>query len=208
MSPERIDENVKIEIERTGVWSSGEIGNISWNPYSLVINDVMSANHVRVDITLSVYNSKEVFEETIILATDLPNSGSASVLLPDSLNTSLPRAEYDLHVGLVKVGVNTSTTSITRYKRNSGTSQLLGKLGKFAKLLTISSIKDSIAARLLCEVWVAATPNFPTRDVPPCACNSEDAEGDDRYEEETTPAKVRQFFHPKSSICYRQANVR
>lgn len=80
------------------------------------------------------------------------------------------------------------------------------------------SAKSSIARRLLCEVWVAATPRFPQRSIPPCPCTMNDAEhNDDRFVEERYENKYlnaaagllrRYVLHKGSRSCYRQANVR
>lgn len=50
-----------------------------------MINELMSTNHVRVDVSLWAYNDTTgVFEDTVMLATNLPNSGSVSIPLPES----------------------------------------------------------------------------------------------------------------------------
>lgn len=210
VSPESVNDSVGLQTRENVVWNVGEMASVSWNPASLMINELMTIDHVRVDISLLVYsNISEVFEETLMLATNLPNSGSASIPLTASLSSSLPHSDYDLHITIVKVGVNASTTNLARSKRSLPIlSKIWGKLAKFAKVRLLSSLKVAIVSRLLCEAWVAATPRFPTRRIPPCPCNEDDAKDDDRFQPEESPRLVRQFFHKKSKSCFRQANVR
>jgi len=174
-----------------------------------------------VDVSLLIYNNvTESFEENTVLATNIPNSGSASITLPDTINSGLPLSDYNLHTAIVKVGVNTSTTSLDRSKRSSHISaatRILEKLKVFAKARLISTIKTSITRRLLCELWVRAAPQFTTTNLPPCPCNVSDASKDSRFIEEkydneyvnAAASLLRQYvLHPKSRSCYRQANVR
>jgi len=65
------------------IWSVGEMGTILWDPSSLVISELMNTSDVKVDISLWTYNYEtETFEEAMMLVTNLPNSGSASLSLP------------------------------------------------------------------------------------------------------------------------------
>ena len=186
------------------------MANFSWNPSSLIIDESMTEN-VKVDISMWVYNNiTEEFEETSILATNLPNSGSASLLLPDSPSSILPHVDKTLLISFARVGVNTSTTEFVRSKRSSfSLRNILGKLAKFGKIGLLSYIKLQVASRLLCEAFALLTPPFPTRSIPPCPCNENDALDDnDRFTPDESPAFVRRYFHPKSKSCFRQANVR
>lgn len=173
----------------------------------------MDTTSVKVDISLLVYNNiAEMFEETMMLVTDLPNSGSASVLLSESFNSSLPQSDYNLHTTIVKVAVNTSTTSLVRSKRSTSVStvtKILNKIKQFGKPLMVFAVKYSVVSRILCEAWVAVTPRFPTRSIPPCPCNETSADGDNRFIKDKDAGITRRYiFHYKSKSCYRQANVR
>ena len=166
--------------------------------------------NVKVDISMWVYNNiTEKFEETSILATNLPNSGSASLLLPDSPSSNLPQVDKTLLISFARVGVNISTTEFVRSKRSSfSLRNILGKLAKFGKIGLVSYIKVQVTSRLLCEAFALLSPPFPTRSIPPCPCNENDAMNDDRFTPDESPAFVRGYFHPKSKSCFRQANVR
>ena len=189
-------------------WNVGEMANISWNPSSLVIDDLVMTTDVKVDISLWIYNGvTEVFEENTILATDMPNSGFASITLLESMASRLPSSDYGLHTATLKVTVNSSTT---RSKRASVGSILrnAGKFGKPGVIAAAAVLGASVGQRLLCEVWSRNASPFPRRSIPPCPCTTEDAGNDDRFEVETSPESSRRFFHQGSSRCYRQANVR
>ena len=176
------------------------------------MSELIDNVNVKVDASLLVYNEEtEELEQTMMLATDLPNTGFAQVQLPTSPGPVFPTSQYDVHAAILQLSVNTSTTIIPVNKRAAHRSKLRTVLQwakKFTKLGMVSFIKFFVAKRLLCELWVAATPRFPRRSIPPCPCNTVDAASDDRYVEDEAPGPVRRFFHEKSSICYRQANVR
>ena len=195
------------------------MANITWRPSSLLMTEVIDNANVKVDASLLLYNEQtEEFDETLMLATDLPNSGVASIQLPDS--ESLPTSTYDVQAAILKLAINTSTTIMPATKRSAHASRLMNyirRVKKFAKARFVSSSKTSIARRLLCEVWVAATPRFPQRSIPPCPCNTNDAARDDRYVEERYDNRYvnaaagllrRYVLHKGSRSCYRQANVR
>ena len=154
----------------------------------------------------------------MVLATDLPNTGHASIRLPES--EMFPTSTYNVRAAILKLSVNTSTTILPVTKRSAHhftDMNILRRIQKFAKTRFISSIKSSIARRLLCEVWFTATPRFPQRSIPPCPCNTRDAAEDDRFVEEKFDNEYlnaaagllrRYVLHKGSRICYRQANVR
>ena len=219
VSPENEEDVVGIEIKQKIVWNGGEKANITWRPSSLIMNELIDNINVKVDASLLIYNEEtEELEQTMMLATDLPNTGFAQVQLPTS--PIFPTSQYDVHAAILQLSVNTSTTVMPVTKRaahQSRLERLLRWAKKFTKARIISSIKTSIARRLLCEVWVAATPRFPQRSIPPCPCTTRDAADDDRYVEEKHDNKYadaalgvlrRHVLHKGSSICYRQANVR
>lgn len=219
VSPENEEDVIGIEIKQQIIWNSGEMANITWSPSSLIMSELINSANVKVDASLLLYNEQtEKFEETMMLATDLPNSGSASIPLLDS--QSFPTSEYELHAAILKLSVNTSTTVLPVTKRAAHQftlRRILRWVGKFAKVRFISSIKSSVARRLLCEAWVATTPRVPERSIPPCPCNAKDAADDDRYVEErydndyvnAAAGLLRRYvLHKGSRSCYRQANVR
>lgn len=214
-SPENNEDGVGIETDRIIVWNSREIANITWRPSSLIINGA----DVKLDASLLLYNDQtDEFEETVVLATDLPNTGYASIKLPDS--EKFPPSTYNVYAAIVKLSVNMSTTtipSIRRVSHLSGLMNILGIVKKFTKVRFISSITSSIKKRILCEVWFDATPRFPQQRIPPCPCNTMDAVRDDRFVEERYDNEYlnaaagllrRYVLHQGSRTCYQQANVR
>lgn len=117
VSPESIDYSVGVDIPDISLWSVGEMANVSWLPSALVIKEVMNTSDVKVDISLKKYNiSSNSFDESIMLATDLPNSGFATVLFPPSLKSNLAHSNYNLDTAVVAVTVNTSATNLARSK--------------------------------------------------------------------------------------------
>lgn len=196
------------------------MANISWSPGSLqlVPSDQMGpGGTVKVDISLWVYsNVSGAFEETAMLATDLPNSGSTSLSLPDSLASSLPH----LHAMFVRVGVNVTTTTrdLAQSDGLSRVADILRDVGQYGKTRLVSQAKTSGQRRLLCEAWASEAQQFPSdSSVPPCPCSEESARGDDRFQKEeyssgyesVTASLLRRYIlYSDSRSCYRQATVR
>ena len=201
---------MRIATKNALVWILGEEATISWSPSSLAIDEVITIDHVRVDLSLSVYNSNsQMFEEKLVLATDLPNSGIVTLTLPESISTNLTNSHSDFHVAIVRVGINYSTTTTTKSKQLlHGLDKFLSKIARYSNLTFISSIKSSITSSLLCEAWTAATPLFPTKSIPPCPCKEFAARNDYRFQLEDYPSWLRTVLHLKSKICFKQANVR
>lgn len=116
VSPETVRDSVEIQTEEPVLWRIGQMATLTWNsdPFDSLADDV------KVDISLGTYNSDGLLQRDVMLATDLPNSGMASIHLPDSLNSTLSSySENGLLVGIVKVGVNTSTTNMGQFKHSA-----------------------------------------------------------------------------------------
>ena len=190
------------------------MANVSWSPVSLVMSDRIRTDTVKVDISLWVYsNVSGAFEKTATLATDLPNSGSASLSLPDSLNSTLPY----LHTMFVKVGVNASTTDLAQFDGSTHVANIVQEVGQFGKARLVSQDKTSSQRRLLCEAWASEAQQFPSGSVPPCPCNEDTARGDDRFQKEeyssgyenATASLLRRYvLYSDSRSCYTQAAVK
>ena len=204
-----------IEVEsQDDALTIGESINVTWNPLSVIDNNLFEINAPKVDISLLRYKEDEgEWEETAVLATDLPNNGHASVSLPDiqSLDESRP-----LDLALIKLSLNASTsvTQSSSVKRSTSfILRLLEKVKRFTKAKALGYLKDlkkSTAKRLLCEVWHFADRGVDERQIPPCPCTKDQAKGDSRYEQETgTFAGIlRKYFHRGSESCYRQTTAR
>jgi hypothetical protein len=173
------------------------------------MSELIDNINVKVDASLLVYNEEtEELEQTMMLATDLLNTGFAQVQLPTS--PVFPTSRYDVHATVLQLSVNTSTTIMPVNKRAAHRFILRSVLQlakKFTKLTPVSIIKRFVARRLNCEVWAATTPRVPRRSIPPCPCTTGDAASDTRYVEDEAPEYLRRFFHKGSSICYRQASA-
>ena len=147
----------------------------------------------------------ERFEERITVASNLPNTGNASLILSDSVNNDLPLLTNNLHLLMARLGVKVSTVTSSRSKSLLFVPGLiLFTVRNFFILKRITNL----AMRLNCEEWADKSAPFPVRSVPPCPCTTSDAEKDNRFVLEDSPSWLREFFHPNSKSCYRQANVR
>ncbi len=208
VSPLISSDSVEIQTAADSIWVVGELANFSWNPSSLLINELINVNQIHIDISLWIYNDiTDVFEEKVVVATDVPNTGSASVMLTESLSSKLPNSDTSMFVTYPKIGINSSTSLLRTKRFASNLLRLVGKVAKFGKILAITRQTAAVTARLLCEDF-ALTPTVPRRRIPPCPCKEQDAGNDDRFEVETSPEYLRKFFHKGSNICFRQANVR
>ena len=205
-----------VEVESDGAsLTIGETINVTWNPLSVIDNNLFEIDTSKVDISLLRYKEdEEEWEETAVLGTDLLNSGHASVRLPNIQPLDQSRS---LDLALIQVTLNTSTSTIQSSQMKRSTShkarrlRLLKKLRRFTKARVIGSLKSSIARRLLCEVWHVADRGINERQIPPCPCTKDQAKGDSRYERETGAVGniLRKYiFHPGSESCYRQTTAR
>jgi hypothetical protein len=211
-----VNGGVGVLTEEETVWNVGEMATVTWDSDSIdALVNANRGNAIKVDISIGTYDTDGLLQQETMLASDLPNSGSATVPLPEALNSTLTTSENSLLIGIVKVGVNSSTTNLVQVKRFAVSQRfrkILGKVGQFARARAIGSIKSSIARRIACEGWVALAPPVPRRTLPPCPCNDADAVNDGRYQEEKSGVAGsllrRYLFHRGSRSCYRQANVR
>ena len=203
-----------VEVESQGATlTTGESINVTWNPLSVIDNNLLEIDTPKVDISLLRYKEDEwEWEETAVLATDLPNNGRASVMLPDIQPLDQSRS---LDLALIQVVLNASTSiaqSSSMTKSTPRLSGLLRKLRHFTKAKAIGSTKSSIALRLLCEVWHYADwgINVNVWGIPPCPCTKDQANQDSRYVQETDSGGdiLRGYvFHPGSESCYRQTTT-
>lgn len=115
VSPENEQDGVGIETEQKIIWNSREMANVTWRPSSLIMSEAIINVSVKIDVSLLLYNEQtEEFEESMMLATDLPNTGIAFVQLPDF--QSFPASEYEVRAAILKLSVNTRTTVMSAVK--------------------------------------------------------------------------------------------
>lgn len=203
-----------VEVENQDALTTRKSINVTWNPLSVIDNHLFEINNPKVDISLLRYKEdEEVWEETAMLATDLPNNGRASVMLPDiqPLDESRP-----LDLTLIQVTLNTSTsiTQSPRMKRNP-VSRALRSLKRFSKALILQFIeyieKKSPREKLQdCIEWYLDDEGVDERSILPCPCRKNQvANRDDRYKLDSGSDILREnLFHPKSESCYRQKTTR
>ena len=205
-----MDNAVEVESQDTALLTIGEGVNVTWNPLSVIDNNLFKIDTPKVDISLLRYKEDDgEWEETAVLATDLPNNGRASVMLPniEPLDESRP-----LDLTLIRVTLNTST-SITQSQRmkRSILSRALGTLKEFSKTLLLWLLEESFPTqrRQLCEKWHLDDRGVDERRLLPCPCRKDQAEGDRlQYIKETGADALREYFHPGSESCYRQRTTR
>ena len=209
-----MDNAIVVESQGTTL-TTGESINVTWNPLSVIDNNLFEIDTSKVDISLLRYKKDDrEWEETAVLATDLLNNGRASVRLPNIQPLDQSRS---LDIALIQVTLNASTSVAQSSHMKRSTShksrvlRLLKKLKRFTKARVIGSLKSSIARRLLCEVWHLADRGINERQIPPCPCTKDKANEDSRYEQETGAVAntLRKYvFHPGSESCYRQTTAR
>ena len=79
-----MDNPVEVEGQDTALLTMGEVINVTWNPLSVIDNNLFQISTPKVDISLLRYKESDgEWEETAVLATDLSNNGRASVMLPN-----------------------------------------------------------------------------------------------------------------------------
>ena len=212
-----MDNPVEVEGQDTALLTMGEVINVTWNPLSVIDNNLFQISTPKVDISLLRYKESDgEWEETAVLATDLSNNGRASVMLPniDPLDESRP-----LDLTLIRMTLNTST-SITQSQpmKRSIRSRAWRAVKQFSKVQLLwlleepeESEESYVVERLLrkrCEVWSFDDRGVDERRIPPCPCRKDQADEDSRYEEETSSKALREYFHPGSKNCYRQRTAR
>ena len=208
VSPQDVDNAVEVESQGAAL-TIGELINVTWNPLSVFDNNLFKIDTPKVDISLLRYKKNEKkWEETAVLATDLPNNGHASVRLPDiqPLDES-----QSLDLTLIRVAPNTSTTISQSPRIKRSLSSRWKALKKFSKLLAMVFEKSSIEKRLCCEEWHRADRGVDVMSIPPCPCNTSQAKDDSRYVQETDfIANIlrKKVFHPHAERCYRQTTAR
>ncbi len=208
VSPLISSDCVEIQTVCETIWVVGEVANFFWNPSSFLINELFNVSQIHIDISLWIYNDiTDEFEEKVVVATDMPNTGSASVMLTESLSSKLPISDTSMFITYPKISINSSTSLLPTKRFASNLLRLVGKVAKFGKLFAVTRRKAAVTARILCETF-ALTPPVPRRRIPPCPCKEQDAGNDDRFEVDTSPECLRKFIHERSNICFRQANVR
>ena len=190
--------------------------NVTWNPLSVIDNNLFEINNPKVDISLLRYKEDEEEWKETAIETDLPNNGRASIRLPDiqPLDESRP-----LDLTLIQVTLNTSTsiTQSPRMKRNP-ISRALRSLKQFSKVQILQFIeyieKKSPHEKLQsCIEWHLEDEGVEERSILPCPCRKNQVANnqDDRYELETgsfADILRENLFHPKSESCYRQKTTR
>ena len=204
-----MDNPVEVEGQDTALLTMGEVINVTWNPLSVIDNNLFQISTPKVDISLLRYKESDgEWEETAVLATDLSNNGRASVMLPniDPLDESRP-----LDLTLIRMTLNTSTSiTLSQPMKRSILSRAWRAVKQFSKVRLLWLLEESFPdeRRDRCEVWSFDDRGVDERRIPPCPCRKDQADEDSRYEEETGTKALREYFHPGSKNCYRQKTAR
>ena len=152
-----------------------------------------------------LYNTdKDVWENGIILARAIPNSGQAEVTIPDYQELD----QTTVRLAHIKVSLSTQTQS-SRQKRILP-AVLLGGAARWALRYIVKKIIKDAVKRVACEVWHNYDAGVNNARLPPCPCNTEQMGGDDRYTKEgIIKFSVSKYYFKKKKAesCYRQASV-
>lgn len=142
-----------------------------------------------------------VWEDETVIANNIPNTGNISVTVPafDSIDsTSIHLIQVKVSSS-ISIGPNTLPTSALPTISRSTISYL------------IKSDMTDIAKRSLCDIWHRTTININQDTLPPCPCNTLQAQTDDRYtKEKSFQLYISNYFFRKfkATSCYRQTNTR
>ena len=194
------DDGVRIDYNTDNVlFQPGDAIQLTWSPGAVV--PALDSSSYTVNIGLYCLNeATEEWDRVADLASDLPNSGSATVTMPNP--TSIPLVcPISIQVTASQVG------GPPEGRRQIPDSVLTSILGLGASIWgPIGELARSVALRALCEFWSIQQPanigvNLAAQ-VEPCPPSAAQARQDNRFEGENP--LVSGTFHPGSSSCFRQ----
>ena len=201
---------------------SGDSVNITWTPTDLTkgitpladtkVNIALVRSSIQynlIDLTFlyvqKLYNTEaDVWEDDIILARTIPNSGQAEVIIPDYQELD----QTSVRLAHIKVTLSAQTQS-SRQKRILP-AVLIGGAARWALRYIVKKVIKDAVKRLACEVWHKLDAGVNNARLPPCPCNIEQMRGDDRYTKEgAIMHSVNKYYFKKKNAdsCYRLASV-
>lgn len=183
----------------------GATFNISWSPESIL--PMVDPDRFYVDISVTRLISLTGVEDSLLLKSDVPNSGSCQVTIP-VLNFAQP----DDVVYLVGIQV---TLGRSRSIDGSGGEEELEEIlvnqvhGLVRRWTTTLYYSFSDFLRGRCQSWCASQPvnigEEILRNVLPCPPTANRAQFDNAFREDTgIRAFLNGFFHPGTATCFRQ----
>ena len=171
--------------------------SLEWLPEFFFPVNTENATSATVDIDLYHYNRAASpapkWQKMIVLKTNIPNTGNATVKIPKSVLVNDPQ----LVVIKISLSPNQPVDIIdTRIAGWSGLAYSESMDGTLSKLCFVWSNKqaDDIGETLLGRL-------------PPCPPNVRLAVLDSLYIEDRQISSYREFFHPNASRCFRQATL-
>lgn len=175
---------------------------VTWNPDSLL--PMMDPTYFLVNIALSQMDIQDGrWQRMQNLATNLPNTGEATVTIPPLVMSNSATAADDIYPVSIEVVVGSVNG---RQKRQVS---LIG----IALWSTVGYLYGSVELREACEVWRRnqrrGIGNEINSRLPPCPRTMEQADantGDIKFRRDTGFGNYlsRLFFHPGADSCYRQ----
>ena len=212
-------------------FTGGTPVKVYWSPQAIL--PVESPESYSVDIHLMELNlASERWQHLVTLGTDLTNNGSAEVRIPEI--RVLEDFDNSVSPVVVQVSVSSASTSTTNDETTKGQNLLrkLGRFAlrtlKNSPVRYLKKLPRQAAQRLLCETWSTLQPENIGQEIldhlPSCPSTLAGARAPNSgFKEERLSSsirvvgqvqkfldttiiddKFREFFHPRTSSCFRQ----
>ena len=180
---------------------------VAWNPNTLL--PMMAPTSFLVNIALSQMDIQTGrWHHMQNLATNLPNTGEATVTIPSQIMGNTATVTNDIFPVSIEVVVGSVDG---RRKRQVSLGNLIEL--RIALWSPVGYLFGSAALRAACEVWRRSQPrgigNEINSRLPPCPRTMQQADentGDIKFSKDTGFGNYlsRLFFHPGAASCYRQ----
>ena len=207
------------------IFTSETSVRIQWSPESIFPADIHSSDMYNVDIELYQMNmDTRKWEMIQCLSSNIENSGSAEVTIPNLSEQSLGGTISDNPVSLVVIGVGLSSAAL-----RSTILEKLVRLGlRTFKYAPIRYLVKNALKRIACEIWSLTQPenigDEIKRRLPPCPTRMSVIEApnsgfreeklsstvnfvgtiQNRFRTTVIDDKFRMYFHPGTDKCFRQ----
>ena len=154
------------------LFSEGSLIEVNWSPVSIF--PMEPPNTYNVDIDLIEMNiATENFKKLLSLASDIPNTGSMTVRMPNVEEAEL--WQDSISPVIVQVSISNNTINEARKKRNTASgilTRLAYKVARYAPVRYVKKLARQATQRIACEAWgMLESPNI-AQDIlnrlPPC----------------------------------------
>ena len=188
------DANEVTIVDSAPVLKCGVPLSLEWLPEFFFLDNAENSTSAFVNIDLYRFNNAArppKWQKMIILSSEIPNNGSATVEIPKSVRVQDPQ------LVVIKVSLSPDQSINIRDQRIMGWSGL--------------AYSESLDATLskLCLSWsIKQDTNIGEillGRLPPCPPNVRLAVLDSLYLEDRQISSYREFFHPNASRCFHQA---